>query len=241
MGPFRFAPAVGENETRLTSLVAWDITRLISLVNGKNLGYHVNMKSVPVPELTPLQTRKRTAILEGAKIVFLRDGFGLASMDDVAAAAGVGKQTVYRHFGSKEALFLGLVQSMCASAIAATVPAHPAKGSIEDELRALGQMLAKGLITPDNLALYRAIVAEAGRLPVLGAIFYQHGPLLVRSMATRILGKRFDEKTAAARASTFVALVLGDVHLEMTLGYDVPDFKARFKKQIEEAVQASLR
>jgi TetR/AcrR family transcriptional repressor of mexJK operon len=199
------------------------------------------MKSAPVPELTALQTRKRTAILEGARTVFLRDGFGLASMDDVAAAAGVGKQTVYRHFGSKEALFLGLVQSMCASAITATVPAHPTKGPIEDELRALGQMLARSLIAPDSLALYRAIVAEAGRLPALGAIFYQHGPRLARSMAAKILVKRFDEQTAAARASTFVALVVGDVHLEMALGYEVLDFKARFKKQIEEAIEASLR
>ena len=69
--------------------------------------------------------------------------------------------------------------------------------------------------------------------------FIQHGPRLVRSMATKILVKRFDEQTAAARASTFVALVLGDVHLEMTLRYEVLDFKAR--KQIEEAIQASLR
>src|SRR5258705_5274736 len=199
------------------------------------------MNSTPIPELTSLQTRKRAAILEGAKIVFLRDGFGTATMDDVAAAAGVGKQTVYRHFGSKEALFLGLVQSMCASAIAATVPARPTKRAIDDELRALGQLLANSLIAPDSLALYRAIVAEAGRLPVLGAIFYHHGPRLARSMAARILTKRFDEKTAAARASTFVALVLGDAHLELTLGYEVPDFNARFKKQIEEAVEASLR
>jgi TetR/AcrR family transcriptional regulator, mexJK operon transcriptional repressor len=200
------------------------------------------MNSVPIPELTPLQTRKRTAILEGAKAVFLRDGFGLATMDDVAAAAGVGKQTVYRHFGSKEALFLGLVQAMCADAISATaVPAHPAKRLIDDELRALGQLLARSLIAPDSLGLYRAVVAEAGRLPALGAIFYEHGPRLARSMAAKILAKRFDEQTAAARASTFVALVLGDVHLEMTLGYEVPDFKARFKKQIEEAIQAALR
>ena len=162
-------------------------------------------------------------------------------MDDVAAAAGVGKQTVYRHFGSKEALFLGLVQSMCASAIAATVPVRSTHRPIKDELRALGQLLARSLIAPDSLALYRAIVAEAGRVPLLGTLFYQHGPQLARRMAAGILAKRFDEKTATARASTFVALVLGDAHLEMTLGYGVPDFKARFKKQIEEAIEACLR
>lgn len=199
------------------------------------------MNPAPVSKLTSLLARKRAAILEGAKTVFLRDGFGTATMDDVAAAAGVGKQTVYRHFGSKEALFLGLMQSMCASAITAPAPAPPAGRPIEDELRALGQLLARSLITPDSLALYRAIVAEADRLPALGAIFYQHGPQLARSMAAKILARRFDEKTAAARASTFVALVLGDVYLEMTLGYKVSDFKARFQRQIEEAVEASLR
>jgi TetR/AcrR family transcriptional repressor of mexJK operon len=200
------------------------------------------MNSASLPELTRLQTRKRAAILAGAKAVFLRDGFGMATMDDIAAAAGVGKQTVYRHFGSKEALFLGLVQSMCAEAISSTaVSAHSTKRAIDEELRALGQMLSGSLIAPDSLGLYRAIVAEAGRLPVLGAIFYEHGPQLARSLAAKILVKRFDEQTAAARASTFVALVLGDTHLEMTLGYEVPDFKARFKKQIEEAIQASLR
>lgn len=137
---------------------------------------------------------------------------------------------------------MGLVQSMCADAVSATaVSPHSTKRPIDEELRALGQLLSRSLIAPDSLGLYRAVVAEAGRLPVLGAIFYQHGPQLARSLAAKILAKRFDEKTAAARASTFVALVLGDAHLEMTLGYEVPDFKVRFKKQIEEAIQASLR
>lgn len=193
------------------------------------------------PQLSSLQTRKRAAILDGARTVFLRDGFGVATMDDVAAEAGVGKQTVYRHFGSKEALFLGLVQSMCADAIAATMPTRETKLSIEDELRTLGQLLVRSLVASDSLALYRAVVAEAGRLPVLGAMFYQHGPQLARSMAARILAKRFDEKTAKIRASTFVALVFGDAHLQLTLGYELADFNARFRKQIDEAVEASVR
>ncbi|MDI7048285.1 helix-turn-helix domain-containing protein, partial [Escherichia coli] len=64
------------------------------------------MDTFSLAGLSPLQCRKRSAILDGARTVFLRDGFGLATMDDVAAAAGVGKQTVYRHFKSKEALFV---------------------------------------------------------------------------------------------------------------------------------------
>jgi hypothetical protein len=56
-----------------------------------------------------------------------------------------------------------------------------------------------------------------------------------------VLGKRFDESTAALRAATFIQLVLGDAYLELSAGYSVPDVAARFALQIDEAVSAALR
>ncbi|WP_419690607.1 TetR/AcrR family transcriptional regulator [Burkholderia theae] len=201
------------------------------------------MNTSSVPDLSPLQRRKRSAILDGAKTVFLSQGFGLATMDDVAAAAGVGKQTVYRHFKSKEALFVGLVTSMCAQVggvLAGALDAQ-ADGLPEAELRELGWALARILIVPDNLRLYRAIVAEAERLPELGQVFYENGLKVVRAFAAKILRKRFDESTAALRAATFVQLVLGDAYLELSIGFPVPDVDARFALQVDEAVAAALR
>jgi TetR/AcrR family transcriptional regulator, mexJK operon transcriptional repressor len=201
------------------------------------------MNTSPLPDLSPLQRRKRSAILDGAKTVFLSQGFGLATMDDVAASAGVGKQTVYRHFKSKEALFVGLVSSMCAQVggLLASAQDEQADGSPEVELRELGWLLARSLITPDNLRLYRAIVAEAERLPELGQVFYENGAKVVRAFAAKILRKRFDESTAALRAATFVQLVLGDAYLELSIGYTVPNVEARFAPQIDEAVAVALR
>lgn len=195
------------------------------------------------PRLSPLQRRKRAAILDGAKTVFLRQSFDLAKMDDVAAAAGVGKQTVYRHFRSKEALFVGLVTSMCAQvgALLAARRDTQTDGPPDIELRALGWLLAQILIAPDNLRLYRAIVAEAERLPELGQVFYENGAKVVRALAANILRKRFDESTAALRAATFINLVLGDAYLELSIGYAVPDAETRFALQIDEAVAAALR
>ncbi|WP_193102522.1 TetR/AcrR family transcriptional regulator [Burkholderia sp. Z1] len=201
------------------------------------------MNTSSVPDLSPLQRRKRSAILDGAKTVFLSQGFGLATMDDVAAAAGVGKQTVYRHFKSKEALFVGLVTSMCAQVggvLAGALDAQ-ADGLPEAELRELGWALARILIVPDNLRLYRAIVAEAERLPELGQVFYENGLKVVRAFAAKILQQRFDESTAALRAATFVQLVLGDAYLELSIGFPVPDVDARFALQVDEAVAAALR
>jgi TetR/AcrR family transcriptional repressor of mexJK operon len=198
----------------------------------------------PRAELSSFQQRKRTAILEGARRVFLVSGFGSATMDDVAAAAGVGKQTLYRHFGSKEALFLGLVETMCAEAARTAGAGEAADAqtvSVEDELRAFGRLFATELTTPDSLRFYRAIVAESERLPELGALFYENGPQLARRIAARILRRQFDEKTASLRASTFISVLLGDAHLELTLGYAPTSLKARLEKQLEEAMQAALR
>src|SRR5437588_46985 len=53
---------------------------------------------------------KRDAILDGAWGVFLKHGYALATMDEIAAAAGVSKRTVYDHFPSKEQLFGAIVE-----------------------------------------------------------------------------------------------------------------------------------
>src|SRR5450755_2546846 len=53
--------------------------------------------------------RKRLAILDAATTIFLRQGYLGTSMDEIAARAGVSKQTVYKHFADKERLFVEIV------------------------------------------------------------------------------------------------------------------------------------
>src|SRR5258708_38660501 len=60
--------------------------------------------------------RKHRAIFDAAIKVFLRSGFLGANMDEIAALSEVSKQTIYKHFSSKEALFVEIVTSMTDSA-----------------------------------------------------------------------------------------------------------------------------
>jgi len=53
----------------------------------------------------PRNDEKIRQILDGARRVFLADGFDGASMNDIARVAGVSKGTLYVYFQSKEALF----------------------------------------------------------------------------------------------------------------------------------------
>ena len=54
--------------------------------------------------------RKQRRILEEAERLFLSRGLRAASIDEIAAAAGVSKVTVYKHYGSKDDLFVECVR-----------------------------------------------------------------------------------------------------------------------------------
>jgi AcrR family transcriptional regulator len=70
------------------------------------------MSTVPAAAQRPLRAdaqRNRGRILDAAKQVFSEQGID-AQMDDVAARAGVGVGTVYRHFANKDVLLGALVK-----------------------------------------------------------------------------------------------------------------------------------
>ncbi len=58
------------------------------------------------------RAERRAAILHGAARAFASSGFADTSMEDVAAACGVTKLIVYRHFGSKEELYREILQQV---------------------------------------------------------------------------------------------------------------------------------
>jgi AcrR family transcriptional regulator len=75
---------------------------------------------------------RREALLHAAERVFADRGFDQARLEDIARATGVTKAIVYRHFPSKEELFLAVVQEACGrleAAIDATL-AVPAPAEI---------------------------------------------------------------------------------------------------------------
>lgn len=55
--------------------------------------------------------RNRAAILASAEALFAERGVGAVSMDQIAAAAGVGKGTLFRRFGDKAGLAVALLDS----------------------------------------------------------------------------------------------------------------------------------
>ena len=179
-----------------------------------------------------LDPAKRAAILDGARAVFMREGFAQGSMDAVAVEAGVGKQTIYRHFRSKEALVEALVETMCAPEV---VRPPPGPLSAARRLRDLLLAFVTGLASSDSVRLYRAIVAEADRMPGLGRLFWQAGPHHVRVAIARLWAEEHDAVTAPIVAGQLVQLALGDAYQELVLGTATPALEV-FERQIDAAL-----
>src|SRR3954467_430326 len=57
---------------------------------------------------------KRAAIVHAALDTFVREGYARASVDAIAAAAGVSKRTIYDYYGDKQTLFVSTLHETMA-------------------------------------------------------------------------------------------------------------------------------
>ena len=188
-----------------------------------------------------LSAVKRARIIHAGKVVFLGSGFGAASMDVIAANAGVSKMTVYRHFRSKELLFAGVINELCQQIIdedlekILVLPPKQALGKFARKIVAI-------LFARETIELHRIVIAESRRFPKLGRLFYQSGPAACIEMLELYLqrhGRAGLVRHGPPRrlAEEFLDLIRGYPHLRMLLGIDSRPSPSEMRRRIESAVR----
>lgn len=110
----------------------------------------------------------RQSMLDAALRVFIARGFEAASMEGIARAAGVAKLTLYRHFETKEDLFVEVARRAQLSVRERLGTQVDLSAPLEQVLREIIAMLYDGMTHPDYLAVMRMVVAESSRFPKLG-------------------------------------------------------------------------
>lgn len=110
-------------------------------------------------------------IVARARDLFVAQGFAATTMEQVIAACGIGKDTLYRRFATKEELFGAVTQKALErteawfEAAAADCPARPL-----DRVRHLARWFLDANLDPELLALKREAFIEAMRArPLVGA------------------------------------------------------------------------
>jgi AcrR family transcriptional regulator len=119
---------------------------------------------------------KRRQIIEGARAMFLAQGFDAASMNDIARAAGVSKGTLYVYFANKEQLFEAIVEEECDAQAEGIFDLDRDNHDVEGVLTRLGVAYVKFLCRPEKASAIRTVIAIADRMPEVGRRFYESGP-----------------------------------------------------------------
>ncbi|MGI8411678.1 MAG: TetR/AcrR family transcriptional regulator [Solirubrobacteraceae bacterium] len=115
----------------------------------------------PTPKLRVAPSPTRERLLQAARELIEEGGYGGASVIAIAQRAGVAAGTLYRHFASKEELFVELFGSVCGHEERATRAAAqtlPASAMAVDRIETILSTFARRALSNPRLAW--ALIAE---------------------------------------------------------------------------------
>jgi AcrR family transcriptional regulator len=199
----------------------------------------------PVAEAQPLDTAKRQQIMEGARRVFLENGFDGASIGDIVRAAGVSKGTLYAYFPSKEKLFEALVIEDRRKQAEVLFVLDEAEADVGQVLFKLGFTFLDMLVQPESLAFLRIVIGAAQKFPEIGRAFYDAGPCY----GTQRLSLYFQKLTkqnvlrvedAELAAQQFLDLCKTGILIRMLLGQPDKPPRAEMERNVKSAVAVFL-
>ncbi|MFK7867809.1 MAG: TetR/AcrR family transcriptional regulator [Roseobacter sp.] len=125
--------------------------------------------------------RKFDQVLNGARRVFMADGFEGASVDEIARVANVSKATLYNYFPDKRLLFMEVATTECQRQARDALDNIDMSGHPKDVLKATGLHFVRFITSKFGQQIFRICVAESDRFPELGRQFYNSGPAVMRA------------------------------------------------------------
>lgn len=191
-----------------------------------------------------IDVAKNEAILDAALEVLGERG-AAAPMEAIARRAGVSKQTVYNHYGSKA----DLVRAMCARRVSEMTAPLEAPGALEqpeETLAAYARAQLAGLLNPRSIALMRTAVAGAATQPDVAQTIHEAGVLANRRrfadfLAAETAAGRLACPEPMAAAELFSGLVITTRHLAAMLGVLIPLDEAEADRIARDAAARFLR
>ncbi|WP_308936555.1 TetR/AcrR family transcriptional regulator [Rhizobium dioscoreae] len=198
---------------------------------------------------SPPATSKRQAILNAAADVFAEDGFAAASIDAIAARAGVSRQTVYNQLGDKDNLFKVVVAEITEKSSADffrvldTFPVAPV--DLEKELTEFSSLLLrKAVCDPNGRWLRKLLETEGSRFPELFETWKEYGPgkkypAIAARLAQLALAGHLDIEDPALAARQYMALLATDLRINQQIGR--PTAEEEIHRMAREATKTFLR
>lgn len=170
----------------------------------------------------PKSAQKRKQILQGAADLLLAKGYSHTSMEAVAKASGVSKQTVYSHFTSKESLYRAIIESKCEEYQIENASVCVDSQALEEILRGIGYNFIQLLQDENVIAMYKVVIGESSKNSEVAQLFYeaglQHSCRIVATLFTLHPSSQLSPDCALEAAHDFFNLLKSDFHMLSMLG-----------------------
>jgi TetR/AcrR family transcriptional repressor of mexJK operon len=154
----------------------------------------------------------RARLIQAAAAVFVEEGYR-ASVERVAARAGVARQTLYNHFPCKADLFGEVVRQATASLL---ITLDASQQTLRERLLRFGALYREKLLSAEGLGFFRTLAAETVRFPELAASFYRSGPAQTAARLSAVLQEAMANGELRSASPEFAANLL----LSMLVGAD---------------------
>jgi AcrR family transcriptional regulator len=183
---------------------------------------------------------RRKHYVDVALALFLEHGFNGVSMDQLVAAAGGSKATLYRYFDSKESLFEAIIDDIASAAAPAQEEEHWTSVDLEAGLRQLARATAAAALDERTIVLLRLALGEYPRFPQLARTLYEHGPGATYARLRQFLAAKRDAGEITGvdlqiAAEQLLGGVIGHQQLRAALGAGRPT-----KRDIDARVDAAV-
>jgi TetR/AcrR family transcriptional repressor of mexJK operon len=192
----------------------------------------------------PRDGAKDEAILHAAAALFLDRGFE-ASVDAVAAQAGVSKATIYARYDDKDALFCAVLAWKCGSVVPPGSFVHDPQVPVRDTLITIAKRFLDLVLGDDAMRMHRLIVADPSRAARMAELFFATAVTPLKDRFAAWLAGESDAgrlRVADPQGSAwrYLGAVKGEAHMRASLGLR-PVEPDRLARHIEACADEFLR
>ena len=184
-------------------------------------------------------------MIAAATRVFLRDGYGAASIDKVAHEAGVSTRTIYERFKNKADLLASVITRLVERDMVTFFGAELDRLPTRQALLTIGETVTGRACAPEAAALFRIVAPEAQRFPELAAKMRAGTKARVNNaVANYFRGQMLRGKLVLAdpdrAAALFMQMVCAELHECLLFGSADEMSKLNFAAHLQQVVDIFL-
>jgi TetR/AcrR family transcriptional regulator, mexJK operon transcriptional repressor len=213
--------------------------------SGERSGITARALAWAMPDDRPKPRAKEQEVLDVATEYFLRHGYQGTSINAMARASGISKESIYRYFSSKKQLFEAVIgrELIDYRDSLRRLDSMQETVDLREALLTIAETVLSLITTDRTLALRRLVFDETTRSPDVGQHYHEIGPeqaykALENVFRSHNAGRVFD---VATLSRYFIAMTSYQIIMERSCGLTQAPTKAETRAASERVVDHFIK